>query len=132
MDQRRWRYHDQSQLVDDLTEKFRIASPHWAWVRENFTMPSLLAMGSVVSGAAWYCISLSMQMQEIQYKEQRDVSQITQAVGDVKQIVQSLPESIAEIRRGQVDQGDRLTRLEGDYDVAYREAAKPIPRKRFK
>lgn len=118
--------------MDDLTEKFRLAAPHWAWLRENFTLPSLLALGSVISGAAWYCISLSMQMQEIQYREQRDVSQITQAVGDVKSIVSSLPESIAEIRRGQVDQGDRLTRLEGDYDVAYREAAKPISRKRVR
>jgi hypothetical protein len=112
--------------MDSPTEQFRAYSPHWAWLRENFTLPSVLAMASVISGAAYYCISLSNEVQA----ESREIGQVSKDISDVKGIVQPLSGSLADIARGQRDQGERLSRLEEDYDVAYREAGKPIKRKR--
>lgn len=114
-------------MDDTPTNVFRIQSPHWAWLRDNFTLPSVLSMGAVISGAAWYCISLSNHVDQ----QSRDMRQLTSDVGEVKHLVEGTARDIAEVRRGQTDQDQRLTRIENNWDDAAHVVA-TAPRKRAK
>lgn len=118
-----------------MTNQFRIEHPYWGWVRDNFKLPAVLTIAGVVAVAVGSClgmyVSIRIQGNAISSISTNMVSR-SNDINEINKSLQTLTSSVVDIARGQKDQGDRLSRLEGDYDVAYREAAKPIPRKRLR
>jgi Tfp pilus assembly protein PilO len=94
----------------------------WWWLRENFKLPSLAAIASVVAGSGLWIYNQRADLHALQAQQK------TLATSDQVATVQS---SLEALRTQLEDQGDRLDRLERNWDDAGRVAAETrVPKRR--
>lgn len=104
-------------MVDDeqhrLTVVLKNLSPGWAWLRANFTLPSVLTILGILGGAAMYVINLRTR-----------VTVLEETVTIVQKVA---PEStaLAVLQQRVVDHDRRLGQLESAWTHAATEATKP-------
>lgn len=98
-----------------ITNTLRRLSPGWAWVRDNFSLASVLTIAGVVAGAGGYVISLKTRVVVLEH--------------EVTQIVEVTPSdtAVAALHQEVSDHEQRLERLETDWDEARQVAGQPPP-----
>lgn len=106
-------------VADDELHRLTVVlgklSPTWAWVRANFTLPSVLTILGILGGAAMYVINLRTR-----------VTVLEETVTIVRQVA---PDStaLAVLRQRVVDHDRRIETLEGAWTAAVKEAHTPLP-----
>jgi hypothetical protein len=105
---------DQAEAEGSVTAILKRADPVWWWLRENFKLPSVAAIVSVVAGSVLWIYNQRADLHALQAQQK------TLATSDQVAAVQSALEAI---RTQLNDHGDRLDRLERNWDDAGRVAA---------
>lgn len=105
--------HKGSEDRHTVTTTLKRLSPGWAWVRENFSLASVLAIAGVVIAAGSYIISLKTSVVLLQH----EVIHITQIVPSAGML--------AGLNQEVSDHEQRITRLENDWDTARQAASLP-------
>lgn len=106
---------DATEAEGSVTAILKRADPLWWWLRENFKLPSLVAIAALVAGAAGWIWLQSHRLDQL-----ADLQKSTAAVTDE---LKSVGESLKALSVQLEDQGDRLDRLERNWDDAGRVAA---------
>lgn len=103
----------------NTTQLLKVASPPWAWVRKNFTLPSVLTIAGLLATGGGYIISLKTRVVVLEH----EVVHITEIVPDSKVLV---------ALKTRVDDHDRrLEDLEDVVNTAKRNSQEPIvPRRK--
>lgn len=97
-----------------VTAILKRTDPLWWWLRENFKLPSLISLAVVLAGAGSWI-----------YVQRSDLAGIETAIKGLATTAQ-----VAALGEKLDDQGDRLDRLERNWDDAGRVAAEFKPRRR--
>ena len=101
-----------------LTRRLRRLDPTWWWLRENFKLPSLGAIGALVLSAGGWIWSQHMALEHLAGK--------LEGLATAAQ-VQELAGKLEVLRSQGDDQDERLGRLEQQWDRVTRVADEPIP-----
>lgn len=104
----------ETDAAGSVTALLKRTDPLWWWLRENFKLPSLAAIASVVAGSVLWIYNQRADLRALQAQQK------TLATSDQVAAVQS---SLEAIRTQLDDHGDRLDRLERNWDDAGRVAA---------
>jgi hypothetical protein len=98
-----------------LTVVLKKLSPGWAWLRANFTLPSVITIAGILGGAAMYIINLRTR-----------VTVLEQTVTIVQKVAPDVT-ALAVLRQRVDDHDRRIETLEGAWTEAVKEAHTPLP-----
>jgi len=104
-----------------VTAILKRADPLWWWLRENFKLPSLISLALAIAGAGSWI-----------YVQRSDLAGLDRQIKNLatSDQVSAVGESLKALSVQLDDQGDRLDRLERNWDDAGRVAAEFKPRRR--
>ncbi len=103
-----------------VTAILKRADPLWWWLRENFKLPSLAAIASVLAGSGLWLYHQRADLRDLQAQIK------TLATSDQQN---GIAESLKALSVQLDDQAARLDRLERNWDDAGRVAAETAPRR---
>lgn len=109
-----FRMADSPEDAGSVTAILKRADPVWWWLRENFKLPSLAAIASVIAGSGVWIYNQRADLHALQAQQK------TLATSDQ---VAALQASLEAIRTQLDDHGDRLDRIERNWDDAGKVAA---------
>jgi hypothetical protein len=91
---------------DTATTILKRTTPVWWWLRKNFSMPAIVTLLGVAASSAAYIVSLKTRVVVLEH--------------EVTHIVEIVPNTaeIATLKSEVEEHGERLNRLESNYDYA--------------
>ena len=104
--------------AESTTVVLRRLSPAWAWVRDNFKLPALLAIAGIVAGAGSWL-----------WQQQLELAQLKKSMFDPRPRLETLERDQAALRQQLDDLQPRVEQQDENWARVYGIAAEPARRR---